>query len=523
MDHKHIDRAYKSQGLTVRTCLLLVLLALTAVAGQAQTQDYSPRAERLKGHVYYLASDELRGRGSGSADAYKAAQYVAEQFAQIGLTPLFGQYLVPFEGGSDYANSSMGENLGSMVDQMMSTAIGNRRFYNVAAVIEGSDPELKRQYIVLGAHYDHLGAPGGVIHNGADDNASGTACLIEVARQLMEHRDELKRSVVICAFDGEELGLYGSIALAKRLADRDVRLMMSLDMVGWYRQSGYLKLEGTSTLEGAHALLQELAREKELNVRCKGVETSFLTATDTEPFAKQGCPTLAVTTGLKSPYHKPEDDAELIDYEGLDRISDYISDFTLRLASQPQLESTGRRAFKHGGKREPFEMGLALGLNSMSLSFPQSHLFTSSRLGWQGGITLRYNLTRNLSLRAAALYEQERTYLPAISVDGTSEFRLDASTGIRVSSLTVPVGLYCGNTFSLGAGLYLGLPLSHTMQPDLEPSKHNGGFFWSIGVGLGRFDCQFACHFALSNYLASATAPTIKSTTTLFTINYYLW
>ena len=90
-------------------------------------------------------------------------------------------------------------------------------YKNVVAVIEGSDPVLKDQYIVLGAHYDHLGVKKGQIYNGADDNASGSAAIIEIARALEPQRGSLKRSVVIAAFDAEELGLYGSNHLAARL------------------------------------------------------------------------------------------------------------------------------------------------------------------------------------------------------------------------------------------------------------------------------------------------------------------
>ena len=73
-------------------------------------------------------------------------------------------------------------------------------FNNLVAVIEGSDPVLKNEYIVVGAHYDHVGVMGGQIYNGADDNASGSSCVLEMARQLLAHQKELKRSVIICAY-----------------------------------------------------------------------------------------------------------------------------------------------------------------------------------------------------------------------------------------------------------------------------------------------------------------------------------
>ena len=94
---------------------------------------------------------------------------------------------------------------------------------------------------------------------------------------------------------------------------KKVKLMMSIDMVGWYQATGHLTMEGSGTLKDANKVMQGIAEDVGLVIRLKGFEHSIMTATDTEPFAKAQCPTLAVTTGLKSPYHKPEDDAALID------------------------------------------------------------------------------------------------------------------------------------------------------------------------------------------------------------------
>ena len=139
-----------------------------------------------------------------------------------------------------------------------------------------------------------------------------------MARQLLARRGELKRSVIICAFDAEEMGLYGSKALSKEMMNLGligkVKMMMSIDMVGWLKQGKHLSFTGTGTLKDCADMIKEVAAQTGVPVSTRRFESSPFTATDTEPFASKGVPTLAVTTGLKSPYHKPGDDPELIDY-----------------------------------------------------------------------------------------------------------------------------------------------------------------------------------------------------------------
>jgi Zn-dependent M28 family amino/carboxypeptidase len=210
----------------MKKTIILSILTICAVGLFAQTQQ-----KRLEEHLYYLASDSLHGRFAGSDDAMKAAQYIIKQYEAIGIEPFYESgYLQPF------TNSLVGERM---------------TFNNVIAWIPGSDPALKDEYVIIGAHYDHLGERNGKVYNGADDNASGTAAVIEIARQLKAKQSELKRSVIIVNFDGEELGLFGSNALSNRLKKEKkiskVCLMMSIDMVGWYRQNGKLIVQGTGT------------------------------------------------------------------------------------------------------------------------------------------------------------------------------------------------------------------------------------------------------------------------------------
>jgi len=318
--------------------MLYVSLGLLFVSTIAYAQE--SLADRLKNHVYTLAADSLGGREAGSMYAGKAAAYIERQWQEIGLTPLVGDtYLMPFM---------------------------NNRYHNLVAVIEGNDPLLKDEYIVVGAHYDHLGSKTGnngeiIIYNGADDNASGVATLIELGRKLKVIQPTLARSVILIAFDAEEIGLYGSNDFANNppVPINNVKLMLSVDMVGWYKTSGYVNYSGYGTIRDGKQLLLETANIPEgLNVKTQNFEKSIFTATDTYGFAMKGIPTLSVTTGLKSPYHKPEDVAELIDYEGMALITTHLTHFIQTVSADENFHASGKIAAKH---RPPsrFDLGIS--------------------------------------------------------------------------------------------------------------------------------------------------------------------
>ena len=429
--------------------------------------------QRLEKHLYTLASDSLRGREAGTPEGKKAAEYILAQWQEIGLTPSPKRFHLPVK------------------PQYEANAEDN--FTNLVAVIEGSDPVLKDEYIVVGAHYDHIGMRGNQVCNGADDNASGSSCLIEVARQLLAKRDQLKRSVIICAFDAEEKGLYGSKAHVNELRQNNmldrVKLMMSVDMVGWYKANGELVLEGTGTLSDRKEILSPEKLGVDLKVRFKPFENSLFTATDTEPYAEAGIPTLAVTTGLKSPYHKPEDDADLIDYEGLDHIADYLTAVTIAASRHEGSLATGRLAAKH--KINPFELGLTAGYNRSQIRFPSAAFIGKSFTGFQGGLSLQYNFGKYVSLRSGVLYDYTHAPLPIESDPFGKGY------GMEQHALLVPLLLQLGvremgTGFSVGFGAYYGRVLDGRFYdyvpgtiPAYSVNRNQFGIAWNIGMRLG--------------------------------------
>ena len=463
-------------------CLLVAFMAPMALSYSQTRQD------RLTEHVYYFASDSLHGRAAGSEDAAKAAAYIVDEFESIGLKPLYDDWYMPF--------TTKGTN-----------------YKNVVAVLEGNDPALKDQYIVLGAHYDHLGIKKGEIYNGADDNASGTAAVIEIARALYPQRESLKRSVVIAAFDAEELGLYGSTALAHRMIDEDsldVRLMMSIDMVGWYKATGQLSMMGVATIRNGKKVLES----DKINLKFTRFEWSPVTATDTEGFAKRHVPTLAVSTGLKSPYHKPEDDADLIDYEGLDKVTDYLTDLTLSVASDENFSSSGRVARKHLGKMPTLEVGVSLASGRSHFEFPKAAFDGKSGYTYGAGLTaqLSFGSSRRLGLRV------EPTFLRTSARYPDDSGIYSSAVKYKGNELLVPAQLIFqrnDGAFYFGVGGYYDRRFKTSLPVDYTIRTDDYGVSSVLGLRSGKIGLEAMWLWSTVPFFNAESAPSVRQGTRL--------
>ena len=457
----------------MKRVILHISLCLVFVSSVAYAQE--ALTDRLKKHVYTLAADSLMGRSAGSVFAAKAAAYIERQWEEIGLTPLVGEsFLVPFEN----------------------------RYYNLVAIIEGNDPLLKNEYIVVGAHYDHLGnktAQNGetVIYNGADDNASGTATVIELGRQLKAIQPVLARSVILIAFDAEEIGLYGSNEFANNppVPINDVKLMLSVDMVGWYQTSGYLKLSGYGTIKNGKKLFAEGTLIPEgLQLKTQNFEKSILTATDTYGFAKKGVPTLAVTTGLKSPYHKPEDTAELIDFDGMALITEYLTNLIRYVSTDESYRSSGKIAAKH---RPPskFEMAIAANIGS------NHHYYTAGAVDGKSAGAYGIGLTAGINMgfwgiRPEIYYDYLKARHPA--------------GNISTRSITVPLNflLQTPSVSSAGAAIFAGPYYRHffsgkqqntPLDFDNHYYRNEGGINYGVEVRVAMIRIALTKQQAFTN------------------------
>lgn len=281
--------------------------------------------------VRILASDSLKGRETGSEGARMAAAYLEERIQDLGLKPITpeGDYTQEFSFKPRRDPHSEIE-FGSVSDSSL-----NAR--NVLGLIDnGGD-----RTVVLGAHFDHLGMGGEgslyrgepAIHNGADDNASGVAVLLKLAKMISQW-PEAEDNYLIIFFSGEEMGLLGSNYFAKNpeLNLEEVPYMINLDMVGRLREEKTLSVSGTGTTPVWGQLLNTLNPDFELVLSESGVGPS-----DHTSFYLQDIPVLHFFTGQHEDYHKPTDDAELLNYEGMDLIATYILDLVKAMEKQEDI------------------------------------------------------------------------------------------------------------------------------------------------------------------------------------------
>ena len=242
---------------------------------------------------------------------------------------------------------------------------------NVVAYIEGSDPNLKNEYVVLGAHYDHLGMGGAesgsrrpdttAVHNGADDNASGVAAMIEIAEKLSAMKDSLKRSVVFVAFAGEEMGLLGSKFFAENpLFDlKSVQTMINLDMVGRLdTTSNTLSIGGTGTSTAFENLLKEMEKTSNLNI---AQSPEGFGPSDHASFYVLDIPVLFFTSGGNSEYHTPFDDADLINFNGMKKVADFGLQLIVNLANKAEkidFQLAGPKERNNSGRGLKVKLGI---------------------------------------------------------------------------------------------------------------------------------------------------------------------
>ncbi len=394
----------------MKKTILIFVVFLVCFSGSVNAQT-AIKAEVLKEHVYFLASDSLEGRGLATESGLKAAHYIADYFGECGLDKIGDNYFHPF-------NARIGQ-----------TVLEGR---NVVGIVEGSDPNLKDEYIILGAHYDHISYKiedgKKVVYNGADDNASGTATVMEIGRVLAKNRSKIKRSVVLVAFDAEESGLIGSGWFVKQkiVPIDQIKVMMSIDMVGRLAESGSVIMGAMEDVEGGADILMPHAEKYELKIKRTGGATSMYT--DTKPFGEVGIPAVYVTSGIVGPYHKPEDDRETLDYPGMEKIASMLLDLTFDLANRDELGSRiGASPELASGDNPFFRLGVKASVGGGSNIYPNE--FYKAKAGYNGeaGLTSQIKLTKKLFLQPEVLY----SYFECKHQDGN----------FRMHSVSTPISL----------------------------------------------------------------------------------
>jgi hypothetical protein len=307
--------------------LLLAFLCLGLYPAAAQ--NFSEK--NLRKYVKYLASDKMQGRGTGTAEEAKAAEYLADAFKKMGLQPK-GNNNTWFHDFGFTPNSNPHSAQPASAKPVMSR--------NVAAYLDNGAPYT----IVIGAHYDHLGLghdhnsldpnPEGKIHNGADDNASGTAGVLELARYFSQNDQKESHNFLFLCFSGEELGLVGS----KRFTEYPtieldkVSFMVNLDMIGRLNPEKRILVGGVGTAPDFVPLLNSFSTGLSINKDSAGVGPS-----DHTSFYLKNIPVLFFFTGQHKDYHKPTDDVDLVNYPGMVQVLELVSGMVEALDKTPKL------------------------------------------------------------------------------------------------------------------------------------------------------------------------------------------
>jgi hypothetical protein len=249
---------------------------------------------------------------------------------------------------------------GARVSLRLALASEGRRAANVIGVLPGAEPGPGPRpraeaagTIVVGAHYDHLGRDGDDVYAGADDNASGTAVVLGLARALAAARPRPERTIVFALFAGEELGLLGSRHHVEALGRgiEQVAVMLNFDMVGRLRQDR-LSVGGVATGTGLRAAVEDAARGTSIDLDLR--EAPFAPS-DHARFYSAGVPVLFLHTGRHDDYHRPTDTADRIDASGMARVAAVGLRLVERLAGQPRpqyvkLTPPARRAGGRAGE-----------------------------------------------------------------------------------------------------------------------------------------------------------------------------
>jgi hypothetical protein len=299
----------------------------------AQTPDsLTPAAHRALDDLQYLAADARQGRGVGTLGLEQSGDYLAKAFSQIGLRP----------GGT--AGYFQRFTIAPDAPAAIHSNIGGKSIRNVVAVLPGGSPARRGEVVIVGAHYDHLGLGGfgalddpdstGRVHNGADDNASGTTAILEVARRLVHRR--LDRTIVFIAFSGEELGDLGSEYFVKHgtVPVDSIYAMLNLDMVGRLRNAR-LSATGAATAKEFPGLLDSLNHaggQPRFDLQASGDGWG---PSDHASFYAAKRPVLFFFTGLHADYHRTTDDVDKINVVGLEQVADFVSDVATALADRP--------------------------------------------------------------------------------------------------------------------------------------------------------------------------------------------
>jgi Zn-dependent M28 family amino/carboxypeptidase len=322
--------------------------------------------QELEAHLFFLASDALAGREAGKPGGRVAAEYIKAALLAAGVKPFYGSYFQPFEAYSLRREKRVDFQVhpDSIAKYRQNVAYRRLKLQNVLGYVEG---QRKDEYVVIGAHYDHIGADdllvGDRIYNGADDNASGVAVALQVAKAAAAAGQKPLRSIIFAFWDGEEVNYLGSEYFVAGFAQpSNIKAYINLDMVGrqgvlpilhpsFALPNGWDKLDTAVSKDVYFLRTEELAsfseqlgrdvEQLEPNIAPKpSVLVHKSEGSDNLAFSLRAIPVLWFFTGIHPEYHTPADEAEKVN---LDKLTGIAKATFLSLWRLADLEEDGRK------------------------------------------------------------------------------------------------------------------------------------------------------------------------------------
>ncbi len=311
--------------------ILTIFICTIYSTSTAQSVDKLITRESVYSQIAFLSCDEMRGRFAGSSQGRMAAEYIIQHFRSLKVKPFSGNsYCQPFS------------RLIPGPDLSWDNVQGETMMNNVIGMIEGKK---KDEYIVIGAHFDHIGTTyraieGDSICNGADDNASGTTAVLQLAKAFAEQDFKPERTILFALWDGEELMLLGSKHFISTFPDpQRIKAYVNFDMIGRYEERGdssnFSCLYTTGYPEFERWMRKGIKRYK------LDLPTYFYTEdkpsqpSDQIPFVSKGIPAICFHTDCAEDMHKPSDEVEKINIEKMTDIIKAAYYVVKKLAAEP--------------------------------------------------------------------------------------------------------------------------------------------------------------------------------------------